>query len=293
MNENEQLLAQAEALLQDIRYMESIDCNKAYERGMKKIRARRRSRVASSFVRIAACLSVPFMAAAGIFGYLYFSQQKNDTYTCVSALSGSVVRYELPDHSTVWLNSGSSLSYPTRFAKNRREVKLEGEAYFDVKASRKQPFYVHTSDSLSVRVYGTRFNVAAYGNENLIETTLESGHVDVEVENVGTLCLVPGEQALYDKTSGSLHKRSVNTSDNCSWKDGRLVFRNSSLDNIFRQLSRKFGVDFRVEGTLSDDTFRATFRNESLSRIMDYLAETAGFSWHSADRTIIVELNNQ
>ena len=74
--------------------------------------------------------------------------------------TGSVIRYELPDHSVVWLNAGSTLRYPTTFKKDNRLVELKGEAYFEVQADKDRPFYVNTPNGLSVYVYGTKFNVA-------------------------------------------------------------------------------------------------------------------------------------
>ena len=99
----------------------------------------------------------------------------------VTAPRGAVVRYELPDNSTVWLNSGSTLIYPTRFDRKTRRVQLDGEAYFEVQANPEKPFYVGASDGLSVKVYGTKFNVEAYSDDDIITTTLENGHVDVLV----------------------------------------------------------------------------------------------------------------
>src|SRR5699024_8332285 len=95
------------------------------------------------------------------------------------AATGAVIRYELPDHSVVWLNSGSTLRYPTVFKKENRNVMLKGEAYFEVQADKERPFYVNTPAGLSVYVYGTKFNVNAYEDDNSIETVLEKGKVNV------------------------------------------------------------------------------------------------------------------
>ena len=80
-----------------------------------------------------------------------------------------MIRYELPDHSVVWLNAGSTLRYPTVFREENRNVTLKGEAYFEVQADHKRPFYVNTPSGLSVYVYGTKFNVAAYEDDSNIE----------------------------------------------------------------------------------------------------------------------------
>ena len=287
MKEDDKMLAKANAISQAIDYMESIDAEKAYEKGRKRIANQRRKQFLGAFVKVAACLAVPLALSTAILGWLRFFPAESRKFASVTVPAGSVVRYELPDNSIVWLNSQSTLKYPVRFSSRARRVELEGEAYFEVEANPDKPFYVNTSDNLAVRVYGTKFNVAAYNDEPLIQTTLESGHVEVIVSGNGAgtaLDLVPGEQATYDKATGHLEKRQVNTYEHIAWTQGRLVFRNASLGDVFKSLERKFGVRINVQGKINDtETYRATFRNESLSQIMDYLSRTAGFKWCSSE----------
>ena len=288
MKEAEKLLAKSNAISRAIDYMESIDAEKAYENGRKRIAKRRRKQFLNTAVKVAACLAVPLALSTAILGWLHFFPSESGKFASVTVPAGSVVRYELPDNSIVWLNSQSTLKYPVRFSSKSRRVELEGEAYFEVEADPDKPFYVNTSDNLAVRVYGTRFNVTAYNDDPLIRTTLESGHVEVTVSGNGAgtaLDLVPGEQATYDKATGRLEKKPVNTYEHIAWTQGRLVFRNASLGDVFKSLERKFGVRINVQGKINDtETYRATFRNESLSQIMDYLSRTAGFGWAFADR---------
>ncbi|MGN1232428.1 MAG: FecR family protein [Candidatus Cryptobacteroides sp.] len=287
MKEADKMLAKAKAISGAIDYMESIDAEKAYEKGRKRIANENRRKIFGNIVRAAACLAIPLALSTAILGWIHFFPSESEKYASVTVPAGSVVRYELSDNSIVWLNSLSTLKYPVRFSSKARRVELEGEAYFEVEANPDKPFYVNTSDNLAVRVYGTKFNVTAYNDEPLIRTTLESGHVEVIVSGNGAaLDLAPGEQATYDKATGLLDKRTVNTYEHTAWKQGRLVFRNASLTDVFKSLERKFGVKINVQGKVNDtETYRATFRNESLSQIMDYLSRTAGFEWASADRT--------
>lgn len=128
-------------------------------------------------------------------------------YVDITASVGSVVRYELPDNSVVWLNSGSTLRYPTVFRGEGREVDLQGEAYFDVQTDKEHPFYVNTPSGIRVYVYGTRFNVSAYESEDYVETVLESGHVSVFMPVYGTSeTLNPGERLLFDKKSVAVYE---------------------------------------------------------------------------------------
>ena len=291
MSRDNNSLEKAQSLLQAIRYMESIDSEKAFEKGMAKIREERRQRTFRGLVWAAACLSIPLLAATAILVSIHFFPTESKQMASVTAPRGAVVRYELPDNSTVWLNSGSTLIYPTRFDRKTRRVQLDGEAYFEVQANPEKPFYVGASDGLSVKVYGTKFNVEAYSDDDIITTTLENGHVDVLVEGREALSLVPGEQAEYCKITGELVRSQVNTYESTAWKDGRMVLRNASLGEVFKALERKFGVSFQVNGTISEtDTYRATFRNESLSQILDYLCTTAGFGWTMDGNAVSIEM---
>lgn len=298
------LLERAEMLSDAIRYVESVDVDAAYRKGVRKAKDARRKRIWDRSVKAAACLSVPFLAAAMTLGWLYFFPEREESFASVSSPSGAVVRYELPDRSVVWLNSGSSLRFPTSFGKRQREVELDGEAYFSVEANPDRPFYVRASDGLSVKVYGTKFNVSAYREDSVIQTTLETGCLDVAVTDSGIMTLQPGEQAEYDKSTGQLLKHKVNTYEHTAWKDGKTVLRNASLEEVFRELERRFGVTFKVSGKFSsEDRYRATFRDETLVQIMDYLSKSAGFRWRLEDsgtesgetlpdRTVIVEMKN-
>ena len=115
----------------DIREMESIDALAAYRQSQMKIRGLKRMRLHNQLIRCAAFLAIPLLLASLILGYLYFAESEEEIrYAEVISTMGTVVRYELPDHSVVWLNSGSKLRYPTVFKKDNRNVELTGEAYF-------------------------------------------------------------------------------------------------------------------------------------------------------------------
>lgn len=282
----ETLLQKARALGEDIKEMESIDVIHAYERARFKIKANRRKQVYNRLMRYAAFLAVPLLLTSLVLGYLYFHKPEVDEkYAEVTAATGSVIRYELPDHSVVWLNAGSSLRYPTVFRKENRHVDLKGEAYFEVQADRKRPFYVNTPGGLSVYVYGTKFNVAAYEDDSHIETVLEKGRVDVITPDRNTIVqLVPGERLLYDKQSKKYIKNRVDVYGKVAWKEGKLIFRNASLDDIFKRLSRHFNVDIQFNHKSSKEyRYRATFRDETLPQILDYLAKSAALRWKTTE----------
>ncbi len=281
----ESLLRKAQALGNDIKEMEAIDVMQAYSRAQMKVKSGRRKLMYHQLMRYAAFLTLPLLLTSLVLGYLYFHEpESDDRYAEVTASAGSVIRFELPDHSVVWLNAGSTLRYPTVFRKNNRNVDLKGEAYFDVQANRERPFYVNTPNGLSVYVYGTKFNVSAYEDDNIIETVLEKGKVNVIAPTSSgektTIQLTPGEQLLYDKHSQKAIKNKVDVYEKVAWKDGKLMFRNTSLEDIFKRLERHFNVEIQFTNKSGKDyKYRATFRNETLPQILDYLVKSAALKW--------------
>ena len=156
------------------------------------------------FVRIVAVV-IPICLLAG--GLLYYIPSENEQIE-ISTAYGEQKRLVLPDSSEVWLNAGSTITYPKTFTKENRVVTLDGEAYFSVRKDDAKPFIVETSQ-LSVKVLGTKFNVKAYANDANITTTLTSGKVEVSTQSRPPQTLKPNEQLTYDKST-ILLEQSVN-----------------------------------------------------------------------------------
>lgn len=279
--ESEQLLQKAKALGEAIREIESIDVDEAYEKTKTRIRHDKLVGLYRSTMKYAAILSLPLLITSLALGWLYYRQSNPDErYAKVISANGSIMRYELPDKSVVWLNSGSTLRYPVSFRSDNRNVELEGEAYFEVQADKKRPFYVQMTDGLKVYVYGTKFNVTAYNDDPYIETVLEQGKVNVLLPGKDEFSMQPGERITYNRENGDWTRDRVDVYEKVAWKDGKLIFRNATLDEIFKRLSRHFNVDIELNNRYNKEyRYRATFRNETLPQIMDYLAQSARMKW--------------
>ena len=142
-------------------------------------------------------------------------------YNTIIIPRGGEYQLILSDGSRVWLNSDTRLRYPVSFIGEKREVYLEGEAYFEVSPSDK-PFEVHGGGQ-SVCVLGTSFNVMAYGDEAKVQTTLVSGSVRVVLDQSDkTVLLTPGHQAEMDKNIGKISMREVNVENYIGWKDKQI-----------------------------------------------------------------------
>lgn len=149
---------------------------------------------------------------------------------------GGEYRLTLADGTVVYLNSESRLRYPVTFAKDKREVYLKGEAYFDVSKEREIPFHVVVGD-VEVEVYGTSFNINAYQFES-VRTTLVSGKVGVRVRTTGEeTVLLPNQMAEFDGETKALSVKDVYAYNYVAWKSGEFVFDKESLGEIMERLS--------------------------------------------------------
>jgi putative anti-sigma factor len=152
---------------------------------------------------------------------------------------GGEYQIELADGTRVWLNSATKLVFPRNFTGSERRVVLSGEAFFEVARDESKPFIVETS-RMDVKVLGTRFNVNAYADNEVVSATLVNGSVEVSSSKQEPMVLVPGEQAYGN--AGELEKREVNVRLYTSWIDGRFLFNNAELEEIAKQISRWYDV---------------------------------------------------
>jgi len=146
----------------------------------------------------------------------------------------------LADGSKVYLNSGSSLVYPVVFAKDKREVYLDGEAYFEVSKESQRKFIVQTSCK-AIEVLGTKFNVSVDKTQNLFETVLVTGKIGLE-SNAGKIELTPNQYYVYQSDSGRDELRTVDVRDYISWIEGRLRFNREPLVKVIRKLEKSYNI---------------------------------------------------
>lgn len=166
---------------------------------------------------------------------------------------GGQFQITLSDGTKVWLNSNSSLKYPSAFSTSERRVELTGEAYFEVSKNKQKPFIVETSLQ-KVEVLGTKFNINAYDDESSTQTSLAEGSVRVSCKNNTTL-LKPGQQSTL--TDQNIAVRSINLDQVLDWKNGDFNFSNNNLKEIMRKISRWYNIEVIFEGPISQETYVA------------------------------------
>lgn len=187
----------------------------------------------------------------------------------VTVPRGGEYRLILSDGTVVYLNSESSLTFPNRFGDTSRKVSLAGEAYFEV-AHSDAPFVVH-ANNVSVKQYGTKFNVQSYSSE-CTEITLVQGSIGVTVGNSGECVLTPGRQARVVNDEVTICNADIESVT--GWKDGFFRFDNASLADMATVLSRWYDVDIKVNPSHAGNRFTGSLmRDESLSDILDAIGE--------------------
>lgn len=191
-------------------------------------------------------------------------------YNTLSNPRGSkVIDMALADGSHVWLNAGSSVTYPIAFMDNERNVTITGEAYFEVAHDKTKPFRV-TKGDMTVEVLGTHFNVNAYDDEEDIKVSLLEGSVKVS-GNQHSLIIQPNQQAIVTNNNVSLNKKA-DMEEVMAWKNGRFVFSNSDLQAIMRQVMRWYDVEVVYAGNMPQRFFTADLsRQTNLSELLKVL----------------------
>lgn len=234
-----------------------------------------------------------FLAAAFFIGF-FFATWLNSTEVKpekqapvlqkISAPFGARTQFKLPDNSTVWLNSGSEIEFPSHFS-DVRNITLNGEAFFEV--SKDEIPFVVSSIFGDVEVKGTSFNVKAYHNDSF-ETTLIEGKVDVTTKNGNKTTLQPGYQAVYRENE--LNTMKVDTELYTSWTKGQLIFRREYLPRMAQRLGKWYNVTILLDNDkrLESIHYTATIEMESFSEVLNLLKVTApvNYSWNEKTRTI-------
>jgi transmembrane sensor len=220
--------------------------------------------------RIAAVIILPLLIYTAI-NFRSYNRKQNLTFTEVKAPAWTRVRFTLPDSTTGWLNSNSSLEYNGNFILDRKII-LKGEAYFNVYHDTSRPFVVDAG-ALTVTALGTKFNVLSYNDEENMEVVLEEGRLLVKNKKMDKALIVnPDELITYDKLQDGFSTLIVQPKKYISWTDGKLVFRNDPIDVIARRLGRWYNVDVEVDGNNFDRMrLRATFIDENLEEVLYFL----------------------
>lgn len=258
------------------------------EEGRFLNKTNKRFRFVNYLARIAAILFIPLLAASSLLYFQNNSFRNIKSYSEIHSPFGTRTDFYLPDGSTGWLNGGSSLKFSTRFEGKIRDVKLTGEAYFNVVPNHNKPFIVSTKN-IDVKVYGTSFNVMAYDDEQICEVTLERGKVEVfsKTDNISKSIgiLKSNESCIYNSCSDSSKILSVNSTEKLSWLDGKLTFKYEPFEKVIRKISRWYNVNIEIKDELLNTyIYYGTFKDETLDEVLKLLQFTAPIRYRNIER---------
>ena len=224
-------------------------------------------------------------------GQLNIGHNNIQHYTLTTPI-GKQFKVVLADGTIVWLNTASSISYPSVFTGPDREVVVNGEAYFEVAKDKDHPFIVKAGEQ-TIKVLGTSFNVQAYTNEPEIITTLLTGSLQVAA-NEESILLEPGQQSEWKKEGNISLNKNADMDMAIAWKNGYFRYQKADLKSIMRQLSRWYDLEVIYEPGLKPQYFGGIIsRENNISKVLQMLEATNDVHFTLKGNKVIVGPKNQ
>lgn len=193
------------------------------------------------FLQVASIIVVTIAVTIGVFSLETKIDNEELAMQCVIVPAGQRVNLNLPDGSNIWLNAGTTLQYPVTFLKNKREVILDGEAWFEIAHNEKSPFTVRTH-ALDIEVLGTTFNVEAYSAENAFEASLLEGSIKVKSPDDEQIVRILSPNDKIILKDGELTVSKIDDYNEFRWKEGLYCFKNKPVTDILKDLERYYDI---------------------------------------------------
>ncbi len=247
-----------------------------------------------SFRSINVLLKIAAMAAILFWGYYFVNQQftQDTAWREFRTAQQEKLQLVLPDSTIVWLNENSILSY--NFSNTyKRQIKLSGEAFFDVKRDEKRPFSVQ-SEHFTTEVLGTSFNIDSRNEKNSFVSVV-SGKVAVQTsEENEILLLTRGDKISYDVKTKKVSKEHILAIDNeMGWIDKKFIFDNIPLEDALRYISKAYDIIFEVQNEkLNTCLIKGTFHKESLSNMLKVICSSLDCKYKIQKKNRVVVSGN-
>ncbi|MCW0484220.1 FecR family protein [Gaoshiqia sediminis] len=292
-----------------VRNLSESEIDRRFERVRNRIGAGKKGK--KSFYTVVPIRQLPEWlkyAAVFIFAFLlgavllelYYGTSKSANQSpqyVVEAPFGAKINMSLADGTKVWLNAGSRLTYSDAYNEKSRRVSLSGEGYFEVAKNRRMPFYVE-ADGVEIKAIGTAFNVKAYPDEDLVETTLVEGKVAVS-QGRKEYVLDPKQQiSLYrNHDAGNISDeilKNINTNLHTSWRGKRWIFAGESMGDFARKLERRYDVHITIsDSRLADYKLTGSIEQQTLDQLLNALRLTVPLSYRITDRDVLLSLDER
>ena len=293
--ENRRMAKQVHALYlatDTLHVMKKVDTEKALSRVKSRMTGKKKTMWWEWAQRAAAVLFIPLLVT------LMVQHWGNDEQELAQMMEiktnpGMTTSLTLPDGTLVFLNSESTLSYPSRFDGDTRNVNLQGEAYFEVAKNPEKKFIVSTPHRSQIEVLGTHFNVEAYEKENRVSATLVEGKIGFiyKCDNASKKVLMaPGQKLVYDSKDSKVQLYATSGESEIAWKEGKIIFRDTPLEEGLRMLEKRYNVEFIIKNNrLKGDSFTGAFTNQRLERILEFFQLYSQIRWRYLDSPDITD----
>ncbi len=266
---------EAGLLLEEIKL---INVNEAFTQVSSKINKHSNTwHTITVVTRIAASLTLPLFIVTLwlLFSHNKNKEQDNATYQEIQSPAGMRSHVVLPDGTDLWLNSESKIRYSIPFTSEYRQLSLTGEAYLRVIKNEKSPFIVNT-ESASVKVLGTQFNIKAYPEDQTLEVALKEGSIEFTGKfNDGkkaTTHMIPNDFLSMNINTRQVKLENKNIDKYISWRKNIIIFDDTPMPEVARILERWYGVNVVIaDKEIEKYRFTTTFENESLFRVLELL----------------------
>jgi len=184
---------------------------------------------------------------------------------------------KLSDGTSLWVNTGTTVIYPNSFAKDKREIFVDGEVFAEVHHENNRPFIIKTG-KLDIQVLGTVFNVTAYKEDKQTNVVLVSGSINVKAKNGKATIIKPNQLFAYTDQASTL--KTVETENYISWHEGNYIFKNEPIENILLRLSRYYNVTMKLPSYPSGISCSGKLElKDDLTHLLNGLSEITSMSF--------------
>jgi len=211
-------------------------------------------------------------------------------YSTPYGVKGKIV---LPDSSVVWLNSGSTIGFPSKFTGDSRNISFNGEAYFDVKKDSTFPMIINTPHNFNVVVTGTSFNLHSYREDPFFSLYLSKGKINIQDKKGNLIHMLKEDESIqYNFFAKEIKtKKTIEPSSIVGWKNGWLIFDEEELKSVFRKMERWYGVSFKISSHFNlNDKLTAKFREESVSQVLDLMKKISLIDYSIKDSIVFIRI---
>lgn len=240
-------------------------------------------------LKVAAVIAVVF---SGTYFWMQSGQDKLvAAMQTIHVPAGQRVELYLADGTKVWLNAQTTFTFPTDFSSEVRNVKLDGEAFFEVARDESKPFIVETS-KYDVRVLGTEFNVIAYQNSSNSETALLKGSVEITFSGTtNKVMLEPNTKIDWD--NGKVKKSMIDKYDYFMWRDGLICFENETMESMLKKLELYYDVKIIVNNKkILSNKYTGKFRTkDGIEHVLKVLQLNNKFTYVKDDDKNVIAIN--